>query len=76
MIRSSARAGRAPFPISILDFAMAGRGLAAREALAASIALARLVDRRGFTRYWGAEHHAMLGVTTMYLSGGWPGQDC
>lgn len=54
----------APVPISILDFAMAGRGVLASEALAGSIALARLADRRGFTRYWVAEHHAMPGVTT------------
>lgn len=58
------RQGTAPFPISILDFAMAGRGLTAHEALAASIELARLVDRRGFNRYWVAEHHSMPGVTT------------
>lgn len=43
---------------------MAGKGYTAREAMAASIDLARLVDRRGFTRYWVAEHHAMPGVTT------------
>lgn len=59
-----ARQGAAPFPISIIDFAMAGRGLTAREALDASIDLARLVDRRGFNRYWVAEHHSMPGVTT------------
>src|SRR3546814_19782298 len=58
------RHGAAPLPLSILDFAMAGKGLTAREALAASIDLARLVDRRGFTRYWVAEHHSSLGVTT------------
>ncbi|PLC50866.1 alkanal monooxygenase [Pollutimonas subterranea] len=58
------RQGAAPFPLSILDFAMAGKGLTAREALAASIELARLVDRRGFTRYWVAEHHSSPGVTT------------
>ena len=58
------RHGAAPLPVSILDFAMAGRGVAASEALDGSIELARLVDRRGFTRYWVAEHHAMPGVTT------------
>jgi len=58
------RRGTAPVAISILDFAMAGRGVSAREALAGSIELARLVDRRGFTRYGVAEHHAMPGVTT------------
>lgn len=58
------RHGAAPLPISILDFAMAGRGLTAHEALSASVELARLVDRRGFNRYWVAEHHSMPGVTT------------
>lgn len=58
------RVGDAPVPMSILDFAMAGQGLAARDALAASVELARLVDRRGFTRYWVAEHHSSPGVTT------------
>jgi hypothetical protein len=37
--------------VSILDFAMAGKGITAREALTASIELARLADRREFTRY-------------------------
>lgn len=58
------RYGAAPVPLSILDFAMAGKGVSARSALAGSIELARLVDRRGFSRYWIAEHHAMPGVTT------------
>ncbi|WP_406833989.1 LLM class flavin-dependent oxidoreductase [Pseudomonas asiatica] len=58
------RRGTTPVPLSILDFAMAGRGISARQALESSIELARLVDRRGFTRYWIAEHHAMPGVTT------------
>lgn len=58
------RRGTAPAPLSILDFAMAGRGVPAAEALDGSIELARLTDRRGFTRYWVAEHHAMPGVTT------------
>jgi luciferase family oxidoreductase group 1 len=58
------RQGSAPAPLSILDFAMAGRGYTAREGLAGSIELARLADRRGFTRYWVAEHHSMPGVTT------------
>jgi luciferase family oxidoreductase group 1 len=58
------RRGTAPAPLSILDFAMAGKGVSAREALRDSIELAKLVDRRGFTRYWVAEHHSMPGVTT------------
>ncbi|MFF1381619.1 LLM class flavin-dependent oxidoreductase [Streptomyces sp. NPDC058308] len=35
-----------------------------RTGLAGSIELARLADRRGFTRYWTNEHHAMPGVST------------
>ncbi|ONF97135.1 Limonene 1,2-monooxygenase [Sphingomonas jeddahensis] len=58
------RQGSAPVPLSLLDFAMAGKGYTAREGLAGSIELARLADRRGFTRYWIAEHHSMPGVTT------------
>lgn len=56
--------GNAPFPVSILDFAMAGHGLTAQEALESSVKLAQLVDRRGFARYWVAEHHSMPSVTT------------
>lgn len=58
------RRGGAPVPLSVLDFAMAGKGVTAHEALSGSIRLARLADKRGFTRYWLAEHHAMPGVTT------------
>ena len=36
----------------------------AQEALTASIELARLADRRGYNRYWIAEHHSMPSVTT------------
>lgn len=61
---SGKRSGMAPVPISILDFAMAGRGVSAREALAGSIKLVGLVGRRSFIRYWVAEHHAMVGGAT------------
>ncbi|MFF1446311.1 LLM class flavin-dependent oxidoreductase [Streptomyces sp. NPDC058295] len=43
---------------------MAGTGQSAAEALTGSVELARLADRRGFTRYWMNEHHAMPGVST------------
>jgi luciferase family oxidoreductase group 1 len=58
------RQGNAPVPLSILDIVATGRGYSAMEALDASLKLAHLVDRRGFTRYWVAEHHAMPGVAT------------
>lgn len=56
--------GTAATPLSILDFVMAGKGYSAQQALVASIELAKLVDRRGFNRYWVAEHHSLPGVTT------------
>lgn len=56
--------GTAPAPLSILDVVVTGKGYSARQALEASIELARLADRRGFNRYWVAEHHAMPGVAT------------
>lgn len=58
------RHGRAPATLSVLDSAMTGTGQSAAEALTGSIELARLADRRGFTRYWMNEHHAMPGVST------------
>ncbi|MEV6617095.1 LLM class flavin-dependent oxidoreductase [Streptomyces sp. NPDC051051] len=56
--------GSAPAPLSVLDTALTGRGHTAADALAGSIELARFSDRRGFTRYWVAEHHSMPGVST------------
>jgi luciferase family oxidoreductase group 1 len=58
------RHGSAPAALSVLDSAMTGTGQSAAEALAGSIELARLADRRGFSRYWMNEHHAMPGVST------------
>ncbi|MEU0103654.1 LLM class flavin-dependent oxidoreductase [Streptomyces sp. NPDC006267] len=58
------RHGSAPAALSVLDSAMTGTGQSAAQALAGSIELARLADRRGFTRYWMNEHHAMPGVST------------
>ncbi|MFC7343936.1 LLM class flavin-dependent oxidoreductase [Saccharopolyspora griseoalba] len=62
LIEGAAR-GCAPAPLSVLDTALAGRGVSAADALSGSIALARLADRRGFTRYWVTEHHSMPGVS-------------
>lgn len=56
--------GSAPAPLSVLDTALAGRGISAADALSGSIALAELADRRGFTRYWVTEHHSMPGVSS------------
>ncbi|WP_238697123.1 LLM class flavin-dependent oxidoreductase [Streptomyces sp. E2N166] len=62
-IKGTAR-GSAPAPLSVLDTALAGRGISAAGALSGSIALAELAERRGFTRYWVTEHHSMPGVAS------------
>ncbi|MDT0309055.1 LLM class flavin-dependent oxidoreductase [Streptomyces sp. DSM 44917] len=62
-MRGTAR-GTAPVPLSVLDLATVGSGRTAAEALRASAALARLAERRGYHRYWVAEHHSMPGVAS------------
>ncbi|MBU7598058.1 LLM class flavin-dependent oxidoreductase [Streptomyces sp. P38-E01] len=56
--------GSAPVPLSVLDLATVGAGSTASEALRTSVDLARLAERRGFTRYWVAEHHSMPGIAS------------
>lgn len=62
-IRGTAQ-GSAPVPLSVLDLATVGVGSTAGEALRTSVDLARLAERRGFTRYWVAEHHSMPGIAS------------
>ena len=62
-IRGEAR-GSAPVPLSVLDLANVGVGHTSGDALRAAVESARLADRRGFTRYWVAEHHSMPGVAS------------
>lgn len=50
------------FPISILDQSPIVSGYGARDAIAATVELARLADRCGYARYWLAEHHGLLGL--------------
>ncbi len=47
-----------PVPLSILDQSPIVHGAAPREAVAATIALAKRAEELGFHRYWLAEHHA------------------
>lgn len=56
--------GRAPIPLSVLDLATVGSGLTSARALRTSVELARLAERRGFHRFWVAEHHSMPGVAS------------
>jgi luciferase family oxidoreductase group 1 len=46
--------------LSVLDQSPISQGMSVGDALRNSIDLARLVDARGFTRYWVAEHHATV----------------
>ncbi len=62
-IRGTASAG-APVPLSVLDLATVGSGTTATEALRTSVAIARQAEKRGFHRYWVAEHHSMPGVAS------------
>jgi len=43
--------------LSVLDLVPVRSGQSSADAVAASLRLARLADRLGFTRYWFAEHH-------------------
>lgn len=56
--------GEAPAALSVLDLATVGVGHTAVDALSASVETAQIAERRGFTRYWVAEHHSMPGVAS------------
>jgi luciferase family oxidoreductase group 1 len=48
--------------LSVLDLVPVRSGQATGDAVAASVALARLADELGYRRYWVAEHHNMPAV--------------
>ncbi|WP_274915564.1 LLM class flavin-dependent oxidoreductase [Streptomyces sp. WZ-12] len=56
--------GTAPVPLSVLDLVTVGAGNTATDAVRTSVELARTAERRGFHRYWVAEHHSMPGVAS------------
>src|SRR5688572_2336983 len=51
-------------PFSVLDLAPVPEGSDAARAFRATLDLARLAERRGFRRFWLAEHHNMPGVAS------------
>jgi luciferase family oxidoreductase group 1 len=53
-------------PLSVLDLSPVSSNGNSRQALQNTLALARLADRLGYTRYWLAEHHntGMLASST------------
>jgi luciferase family oxidoreductase group 1 len=51
-------------PLSVLDLSPVGAGVSPSRAIRDSIALARVADELGYTRYWFAEHHNMASIAT------------
>jgi luciferase family oxidoreductase group 1 len=51
-----------PLVLSVLDQSPIISGHTPQEAIAATVELARAVERLGFRRYWLAEHHGLLGL--------------
>jgi len=47
----------APFRLSVLDQSPISQGSSGAQALRNTLELAQLADRRGYQRYWVAEHH-------------------
>lgn len=60
----STASGTAPFALSVLDNAHTAVGQPVEDALRDVVELAQLADRRGYTRFWMSEHHAMPGAAT------------
>jgi len=50
--------------LSVLDLVPVRSGQTSAGAVAASVRLAQLADRLGYTRYWFAEHHNMPAVAS------------
>lgn len=51
-------------PLSVLDLSPVPSGSTAGDALRNTLALARLADRLGYSRYWLAEHHNMPAIAS------------
>jgi luciferase family oxidoreductase group 1 len=51
-------------PLSVLDLAPIRQGGTVADSFRESVALARLTERLGFTRYWLAEHHSLDGIAS------------
>lgn len=50
--------------LSVLDLAPIREGGSAADSFSESVALARLTERLGFTRFWLAEHHSIEGIAS------------
>ncbi len=54
--------------LSVLDLAFVPTGSSAADALRNTLDLARHAERWGYTRYWLAEHHNMIGIASAATS--------
>jgi luciferase family oxidoreductase group 1 len=55
-------------PFSLLDLSPIPQGSHAADAFHRSLDLARLAEKRGYHRYWLAEHHNMTGIASAATS--------
>ncbi len=55
-------------PFSVLDLAPIPEGSSAPESFRRSLELAQLAEKRGYHRYWLAEHHNMAGIASAATS--------
>ncbi len=53
-----------PVPLSVLELSPIPAGSSAAEALQATVRLAQLAERLGYTRFWLAEHHNSRGIAS------------
>src|SRR3954453_11768249 len=60
----SSRSAASMPPFSVLDLAPIPVGSTPAEALCNTLDLARHAERWGYTRYWLAEHHNMVGIAS------------
>ncbi len=51
-------------PFSVLDLSPITLGSTAAQSLKNTLSLAQLAERRGYQRYWLAEHHSMTGIAS------------
>ena len=58
-------------PVSVLDLALVPQGSTPAEALRNTLDLARHAEQWGYTRYWLAEHHNMVGIARAAPCGAW-----